>query len=118
MKSRALPAGFPANPEEWQRLIDAAPDRVVDPECPYDPNDPRAVEAYWKDAVQVDGGGPAAVREALAQRAAARPPVDDPSYNTVVLDPDLVPAFKRYGAGWQARVNSVLREWLKAHPAA
>ncbi|MGH7341499.1 MAG: BrnA antitoxin family protein, partial [Candidatus Rokuibacteriota bacterium] len=30
------------------RAIARAPERVDDPECPYDPNDPSAVEAFWK----------------------------------------------------------------------
>jgi uncharacterized protein (DUF4415 family) len=32
------------------------------------------------------------------------------------LDADIVGAFKGSGAGWQTRVNSALRDWLKAHP--
>lgn len=35
---------------ELRLMLAAAPERVHDPECPYDPNDPAAVEAFWKDA--------------------------------------------------------------------
>ncbi|MYN28004.1 hypothetical protein [Duganella levis] len=31
-------------------MIEAAPDRVDDPDCPYDTNDPEAFKAYWEDA--------------------------------------------------------------------
>ena len=31
------------------------------------------------------------------------------------LDADIVQAFKAKGAGWQTRMNSALREWLKTH---
>jgi len=34
-----------------EATIAAAPDHVDDPDSPYDPNDPKAVEAYWKNAV-------------------------------------------------------------------
>ncbi|TAN48812.1 MAG: hypothetical protein EPN21_13975 [Methylococcaceae bacterium] len=53
MKSNALPKGFPSSPEQWEKLIATAPERVNDLECPYDPNDAAAVEAFWKDAVVV-----------------------------------------------------------------
>jgi hypothetical protein len=38
------------SPEEIAAAIEAAPERVHDPECPYDPNDSAAVEAFWKKA--------------------------------------------------------------------
>ena len=34
---------------------------------------------------------------------------------TVRYDADVVAAFKATGKGWQTRMNSALREWLKAH---
>ncbi|MCC7201024.1 MAG: BrnA antitoxin family protein, partial [Gammaproteobacteria bacterium] len=35
---------------------------------------------------------------------------------TVRYDADVVAAFKATGKGWQTRMNSALREWLKEHP--
>jgi hypothetical protein len=77
MKSDALPDGFPTSREEWEKLIATAPEHVDGPDCPYDPNAPDAVEAFWKDAVIVKEGGYPAVRAALAEkrrRGAARKP--------------------------------------------
>ncbi len=30
--------------------IAKAPEQIEDPDCPYDPNDPAAVERFWKNA--------------------------------------------------------------------
>jgi hypothetical protein len=53
---------------QLKALIDAAPERVDDPDRPYDPNDEDAVNAFWKNAVIVNGGGYEAVRAALAEK--------------------------------------------------
>lgn len=39
---------FPTFPEEIEAAISRPPERAIDPDCPYDPNDPAAVEAFWK----------------------------------------------------------------------
>jgi hypothetical protein len=36
--------------EQIDTAVAAAPDWVDDPESPYDPNDEKAVEAYWSNA--------------------------------------------------------------------
>lgn len=48
---------IPTSPEEIASLIGMAPERVHDPECPYDPNDPTAVEEFWKNATVGRPGG-------------------------------------------------------------
>lgn len=120
MKSNALPKGFPTTPEAWEKLIAEAPEHVDDPESPYDPNDPAAVEAYWKDAVLVLEGGIPAVRAALAekrrQRGAQKTPVKVPT--TIRFDADVLAELKATGKGWQTRVNDAMREWIKDHKAA
>lgn len=50
MKPGTTSSSFPVNPKEAAAAIERAPERVNDPECPYDPNDPAAVEAFWKSA--------------------------------------------------------------------
>jgi uncharacterized protein (DUF4415 family) len=35
---------------------------------------------------------------------------------TIRLDPDVLEYFRRPGAGYQTRINAVLRLWMKAHP--
>ena len=42
---------FPTSPEKIEAAIGNAPAQVIDPDCPYDPNDAEAVAAYWKDGV-------------------------------------------------------------------
>jgi len=37
------------------------------------------------------------------------------SSTTLRFDNDILAAFKATGRGWQTRVNSALREWLKEH---
>lgn len=34
------------------------------------------------------------------------------------LDADVLGAFKEGGVGWQTRINSALRDWLKTHPSS
>lgn len=45
-----------------------------------------------------------------------RPKSDSPKVQlTVRYDADIVEAFKAGGEGWQTRMNSALRDWLKTH---
>jgi hypothetical protein len=41
---------FSMSPDEIAEAIARAPERVDDPDSPYDPNDPAAVGEFWKDA--------------------------------------------------------------------
>lgn len=34
---------------------------------------------------------------------------------TIRLSPEVLSAFKASGKGWQSRIDSVLKEWLKEH---
>jgi len=52
-----FPKPLPMTIEEIASAIQAAPERIHDPECPYDPNDPDAVEAFWKGS-RVRRSGP------------------------------------------------------------
>ncbi|MDD5267146.1 MAG: BrnA antitoxin family protein [Methylococcales bacterium] len=36
---------------------------------------------------------------------------------TIRLSPDVVSAFRATGAGWQTRIDAVLKEWLTQHPS-
>ena len=48
-----------------------------------------------------------------------RPKVQHPKLAlTVRYDADVVQAFKATGKGWQTRMNSALRDWLKNHSPA
>jgi uncharacterized protein (DUF4415 family) len=115
MKSNDTGKRFPVTDKDWEELIKQAPDHVDDPECPYDPNDPKAVDAFWKDAVVAHGGGPQAVRQALDERRrrrGQRGPQKEPTkvLTTIRLDADVIEHFKAQGPGWQTRINDVLRK--------
>jgi uncharacterized protein (DUF4415 family) len=46
------------------------------------------------------------------QKALRKTPV------SIRLDESIVASFRATGRGWQARVNDILREWLKEHKPA
>ena len=37
---------------------------------------------------------------------------------TIRLSPDVMPAFKSTGAGWQTRIDAALKDWLRTHSPA
>ena len=100
--------------ERIKAMIANAPEAVDDPDCPYDPNDPKAVAAFWKNGVVVKGGGVAAVRAALAEKRkpgqrgpGKRPPKVAIS---IRLSYEVLDAFKATGSGWQTKVDGALKE--------
>ncbi len=110
------------SPKQIAAAIAAAPDLVVDADCPYDPNDAKAIDTFWKGAVVVEGGGYAAVKAALAERRrpgqrgpGKRPPKE---VINIRLSPEVVEAFRATGDGWQTRVDAALKDWLKTHEPA
>lgn len=58
MKPSITSKPFPTRPEDIASAIAAAPERVNDPDCLYDPDDPEAVEAFWKNATVRPGKPP------------------------------------------------------------
>ena len=105
--------------EQIKAALEAAPEQVHDPDSPYDPNDPNAVAAYFKDAVVTHGGGYQVVREALAARRkpGQRGPGKKPTKEVINirLSPEVLSAFRATGNGWQTRVDGALQDWLKKH---
>jgi uncharacterized protein (DUF4415 family) len=92
--------------EQKAAAIAAAPARVNDPECPYDPNDAAAVSAYWAKAkVRLPG-----------QRGPQRNPTKVAV--TVRYSPEVVDYFRATGEGWQTRMNDALRAYVKRHRVA
>ena len=92
--------------EQIVSAIAAAPEKVKDSECPYDPNGAEAVARYWaKGKVRLSGQrGP----QKLPTKVAV----------TVRYSAEVVEYFKSTGEGWQTRMNAALREWLKTHSPA
>ncbi len=115
MKSVNTERPFPKTPEEWEAVIAAAPDTVDDPECPYDPNDPEAVDRFWANAIVSHSY--AELREKLAERRRTRGPQKAPLKvpTTIRFDADVLAALKATGKGWQTRVNEVMRDWVRTH---
>lgn len=109
--STKLPSDFPRTRADVEALIARAPKSVpYDPTTDaYDPNDPAAVARATKNAVAVRGGGPRAVREALAARR-GRGPGKRPAKAllSLRLPPQTLARWKSSGPGWQTRMAELL----------
>jgi len=104
MKPDTTSKPFPSKPDEIESVIQAAPERVHDPESPYDPNDRTAVEAFWKKATVRRPGERGPGKKAKKVLLSVR------------YSPDVVDYFKSTGEGWQTRMDEALQEWMAAHP--
>jgi uncharacterized protein (DUF4415 family) len=84
---------------DWERVKrEAATNAPIDDQAgPYDPNDAAAMNDYWKAATITRGRGRPTVS------------VKRPTLNMRV-DAEVLEAFKATGAGWQTRINAVLRD--------
>jgi uncharacterized protein (DUF4415 family) len=106
MKPGSISKTFPRSPEEVASAIEAAPDRVQDPESSYDPNDPTAVEKYWRNATVRRPGQRGPGRKAKKVLLSMR------------YSPEVVEYFKSTGDGWQSRMDEALKEWVAARRSA
>jgi uncharacterized protein (DUF4415 family) len=110
MESNSLPNGFPDNKEAWDKLIAAAPGEDREP------------TAEEEEAAFAKGFTAFSREEFLAKRAERRTrgpnkaPVKERV--TIRLSREVVDRFRASGAGWQTRVDSALKDWLKTHPTA
>jgi uncharacterized protein (DUF4415 family) len=95
---------FPGSTEEIAAALAKAPQRVTDPECAYDPNDPAAVEAFWKNGTVRRPGQRGPGRKAKKVLLSVR------------YSPEVVEYFKSTGEGWQTRMDEALKEWVASHP--
>jgi uncharacterized protein (DUF4415 family) len=103
MKPGSTSKSFPRSPREVADAIARAPERVQDPDSPYDPNEPRAVEGFWKDAVVRRPGQRGPGKKAKKVLLSLR------------YSPEVVEYFKSTGEGWQTRIDEALKEWVEAH---
>jgi uncharacterized protein (DUF4415 family) len=103
MRPGTTSKSFPRNPEEVAAAIAKAPDVVHDPECSYDPNDPAAVERFWKGATVRRPGQRGPGKKAKKILLSLR-------YSREVVE-----YFKSTGEGWQTRMDEALKEWVEAH---
>ena len=111
MKLNATSKKFPASAEEWATVVNAAPgkNRVMTPK----------EEALWSKGVVVKGGGYKAVREAVAikRQQGERGPQINPTKQLVSVrySPEVLDFFRASGAGWQSRMDEVLKKWVAKH---
>ena len=105
MKHGTTSKPFPKNPEEVAAAIAKAPERVQDMECSYDPNDPAAVEAFWKGSTVRRPGQRGPGKKAKKVLLSVR------------YSPEVVDYFKSTGEGWQKRMDEALKEWVASHRA-
>jgi len=100
--SKPLPDNFPKTAADWERVIAAAPGER---------REPTAEElAQMERGVVVYGGGPLAVREALAKRRRGPGRKPPKQQITLRLEPATVARWKASGSGWQTRIAQVLAE--------
>lgn len=84
--------------------------RQMGAEAP-DLENPEWSSADTSRAVKFDG-----LPETLQRKLRGRPKaVQTKERITIRLSPDVLKAFRGTGAGWQTRMDSVLREWVLAH---
>lgn len=87
---------------DWERVRKEADKPVpFDPKDDlYDPNDEKAVQAFWAQAkVSRPGRPPVAVKR--------------PTLN-MRIDPDVLEHLRASGKGWQTRVNALLRKAMES----
>ena len=103
MKREPISKPLVFNKKQIAAAIAAAPDRVNDTECPYDPNDAESVAAFWaKGKVRLPG-----------QRGPQKRPTKIAV--TVRYSPEVVEYFKATGEGWQTRMNDALQNYVAHH---
>lgn len=100
MKRGTTSEPLPMSARAIEAALAAAPDRVVDPECPYDPNDPAAVAEFWKGATVRRPGQRGPGKKAKKVLLSVR------------YSPDVVEYFQSTGKGWQTRMDEALKEWV------
>ena len=59
---------------------------------------------------------PQSLQKTLGIRGAQKSPTKVST--TIRLSPDVLAAFKSEGNGWQTRIDTALKDWLRTHSAA
>ena len=111
MKSTGSFKKFPTSPA----VVEAALARAPGKDRPLTARE----EAQWSTGVMVNGGGYEAVRKALAakRKPGQRGPQGAPTKQLVSVrySPEVLAFFKAGGAGWQSRMDDVLKQWVSSH---
>ncbi len=102
-KRTSKPSAVSFGKAQIAAAIAAAPLRVEDADCPYDPNDATAVAKFWaKGKIRLPG-----------QRGAQKNPTKIAV--TVRYSAEVIEYFKATGDGWQTRMNEALCEYVARH---
>ena len=114
MKSNGTSKKFPASAKEWAAVIKSAPGKNRELTA--------KEEAQWSTGVVVKGGGYKSVREAVAakRKQGERGPQVAPTKQLVSVrySPEVLAFFRSTGAGWQSRMDDVLKKWVAKHSKA
>ncbi|MDN5870053.1 MAG: BrnA antitoxin family protein [Nitrococcus sp.] len=79
-------------------------------DVPYDPKDKAATQKYWEEATAHQGVG-----ELRAKRGRpAKPPEEGKEQIALRVDKDVLEWYRAQGAGWQTRMNAVLKAFRDA----
>ena len=106
------PTKFPYTREEWERMMEAALAAAPEVSTANEDNPP-LTDFDWDNAI-VSYSLPE-LREKLAERRREREAAAPQVPTTIPLSPDVLAAFRASGAGWQARIDAALKDWLKTH---
>lgn len=108
MKSNSTSKKFPNSTKDWDAILrtdEGAEKKVSGKEL-----------QQWAQGVVVNGGGYKAVRAALEtkRKQGARGPQASPTKQLVSVrySPEVLEFFRGTGAGWQARMDDVLKQWI------
>jgi uncharacterized protein (DUF4415 family) len=81
-----------------------------DVDVPYDPNDEKAVTAFWKGATRHRG-----IAQLRAKRGRpAKPPEERKQQIALRVDADVLAWYRAQGGRWQTRMNAVLKAYRDA----
>lgn len=105
MSKESIGAPSPDDRTDWPRVKS-----MTDAEIVYDDDSPATTESDWDGAVLRQSG----VEIGQVRRHGhQKTPVTEQV--TIRFDVDVIAALRATGRGWQARVNEVMREWVKTH---
>ncbi|AZR95112.1 hypothetical protein BBB39_16130 [Bordetella trematum] len=80
-----------------------------------DKDNPEWGEAEFARAKPASEVLPAALQAKLGLRRRGPQKAPTKQAVTIRLSPEVLDAFKASGAGWQTRMDSALKEWLRTH---
>jgi len=82
-------------------------------DVPYNPKNKKEVDAFWKNGIKHTGL--AELREKLAKRGRpAKAPEERKQQIALRVDKDVLDWYRAQGAGWQTRMNAVLKAYRDA----